>query len=114
RIQWAGAWQDLPLWVRRNGRTADRDEFIQDRDHIEIRYPRTAAELREALGPEGSPKNVRCWVNGQPLSLKGGGTLLRNGVPARPEDPIQEGDEWDWEPGSPPTVRDALEELGLA
>ncbi|HLT58640.1 MAG TPA: cell division FtsA domain-containing protein [Limnochordales bacterium] len=114
RIQVENTWQDLPVLVRRNGHKAELDETIADRDQLEIRFPRTAAELVEALGRQVPAAAIRCLVNGAPVTCRSGAALLRNGEPASPDDPVRDGDRWDWEPGRPITVRDVLREAGLA
>src|SRR5690606_11051417 len=40
--------------------------------------------------------------------------LTRNGVPARRDDPVADGDVWRWEPARPVTVRDALAAAGAS
>src|SRR5690606_3966326 len=50
RIQFENTWRDLPVWVRRNGLPAHPDEPVHDRDTFDIRFPRTAGELLQALG----------------------------------------------------------------
>ena len=114
RIQFENTWQELPVLVRRNGKPADLDEQVQDRDEIEIRYPRTAAELLEAFGRRLPSRDVRCLVNGRPVMCRTGGGLLRNGEPAQPDDPVRDGDRWDWEPARTVTVADALAAAGLS
>lgn len=111
RICLDGQWMELPLWVTRNGQRAQPDEPVNDRDVLEIRFPETAAELLEILGRQ-MPSSITCWVNGQPLTLPAGGTLLRNGEPAHPDDRVEDGDDWQWIPGAL-TVRDALEALDV-
>src|SRR5690606_34848146 len=113
RIQFENTWQELPVLVRRNGRPAEPDEQVQDRDEIEIRFPRTAAELLEAFGRRLPSREVRCLVNGRPVTCRTGAVLLRNGEPAQPGEPVRDGDRWDWEPGRPATVADVLAAAGL-
>src|SRR5690606_24778023 len=40
--------------------------------------------------------------------------LMRNGAPARPDDPVADGDVWLWEPARPVTVRGALAAAGTS
>ncbi|MFO7311867.1 MAG: cell division FtsA domain-containing protein [Bacillota bacterium] len=114
RIQVENTWQDLPVLVRRNGRAVGLDEQVQDRDTLEIRFPRTAAELVEALGRRMPATEVRCTVNGTPVACSSGAALLRNGEPAGPDTPVRDGDRWDWEPGRAVTVREAVKQSGVA
>lgn len=114
RIQFENTWQDLPILVRRNGLAAQLDELVQDRDELEIRFPRTAAELLEAVGRRLPSRDVRCQVNGRTIACRTGAVLLRNGEPASPGDPVRDGDRWDWEPGQQVTVRDAVTAAGVS
>lgn len=111
RICLDGQWMELPLWVIRNGRPARPEDPVNDRDVLEIRFPETAAELMEALGRQ-MPSAIHCWVNGTPVSLPAGGSLLRNGEPALPDDMVEDGDDWQWVPGHV-RVRDALATLDI-
>lgn len=102
RLRLKGDWQEAPVWARLNGGLARLDETVKDRDTLEIRWPETAKELLEALG-EISSQGV-CYVNGRAVSLGECGGLKRNGEPAQLNDPVEDGDTWEWEPSAPPTA----------
>lgn len=99
RLRLRGEWQEAPVWVSLNGRPARMDETVKDRDVLEIRWPRTAKELLEALGESASPG--ACYVNGRAVSLAEFAGLLRNGEPAELSDPVEDGDTWEWEALTP-------------
>ena len=113
RLRLNGQWQEAPVWVRKNGRPAKMDEAVADRDVFEIRWPRTARELLEALG-EAQGSAGRCLVQGREVFLGEFLSLRRNGEPATLSDPVQDGDTWEWESLFPPTAGELLERLGIA
>ncbi|MBO8141531.1 MAG: hypothetical protein H0Z37_05035 [Firmicutes bacterium] len=121
RMRVAGQWRPMPLLVSRNGRPARPGEPVGDRDVLEIRPPHTAAELHAALAAEQEEASGALagtvWINGEEVPLQLKGELLRDGRPARPEEPLSADDTdetWEWRPGPPPTVGRLMDELGLA
>lgn len=55
-----------------------------------------------------------CTVNGRPVHLGNFATLWRNGVPARLNDPVRDGDVWEYRHQQPVTVGHVIRHLGLA
>jgi len=114
RIRFDDEERDVPLIIRRNGQPAAKEELVQDRDVFTVHYPRTAAELLQALELPWPQPAVTCRVNGEPLTLDTGGALLCNGAAASPDTPVHDGDAWEWKFGRRPTVQDALKQAGVA
>lgn len=118
RIRLLGTWREVPLWVSRNGRKAAPGDVVMDRDVLEVRWPRTARELLEALQERGGEAAAAglggvCLVNGKPVSLSRFVRLYRNGAAAELSDPVHDGDTWDWESVGPPAVGELMEALGI-
>jgi len=129
RVRVMGAWQEVPLWITRNGRKAELHELACDRDVLEVRWPRTARELLEAwegrneaedgafqgaaLGGSALAAGGVCLVNGKPVSFTRFFKLRRNGAPAELSDIVEDGDTWEWEALGPVTVESLLQELGV-
>lgn len=97
-----------------------------------LRAPDSAAPgaLEEAAGPSAVPAMAdtsngatrvssyalpvgRCLVNGRPVELTRFARLLRNGQPARPADPVADGDAWELRGDGDVTVARVLEYAGV-
>lgn len=70
--------------------------------------PTTALE-RDYIPPVG-----KCTVNGHTVDLSQFATLLRNGAAAHMDDPVADGDVWEYRPDGPVTVARVLEHVGIA
>ena len=53
-----------------------------------------------------------CYFNGRPYPLTDFLRLRRNGEPAALSDLVEDGDTWEWESITPPTVSQVIERLG--
>lgn len=85
-----------------NGRPAAPEQPLQDNDRVEVLPVRTLRDVMQRLGlPEAPANPVHVTVNGEVHSFPPAPVrLCRNGRPASPEDPVEDGDQITFEPES--------------
>lgn len=88
-----------------NGREADLDHRLADGDWVVYQEDGVQPTIRSflldrELEEVAAVSSITVTVNGEPLTLPGGpGKLLRNGKPAQPDDPVNDGDDIQVIPG---------------
>lgn len=99
-----------------DGLPADAASRVAPGARIEV-APLPPPTVREAieLAPGGTGAGVRVRLNGRLLDLAPPARVLRNGRPARLDDPLQEGDDLELATpvGSQPILADVLARMGL-